>query len=586
MALSVSENIRYSNSMFSVFVFILLLFFYRGTYDEYKMSCKKDRGLAVFLSAFFSIFLHFGASLETMDNVNFPDLSMWIYIICLSIALSPVILWLWGRISDFSIRVTNDNKNEENFKFLQIWFIIFLLWLPVFFALYPGAFVYDAQDEYIEVISRSFTMHQPLFHVLLLGGIIHLAEYMGLATNIGIAAYVLFQMLIMSAVLAYSIRLLYKWGIAKRYLVIVMAFYGLFPLFPMYAVCTAKDSLFTVFFYLIVLLLTDYIKSKDGEFFSIPNMTLFIMASVLMMLLRNNGVYAYAAAIPVILLLGLTDKRNTLYRLIVLMALSVVLFFGTSYVLKTATAATDNEHQEALTVPIQQLARVYTYSKDTFTEEELVTLYEILPEEYLNTYCFRLSDICKSGFDNANYSKNPGKYRRLWALIGIRKPLIYINAWFGTSYGYWYPDAINNVYAGNEMYTFSYKDSSYFGFETEPPGKRESKLVLLEEFYRKLSLEIYQQKIPVISMLFSPGFVFWIFALIFIMLLRDNGLRMADSKDGVKLIRSYNRMVPLVIVALLWCTLLLGPTTLVRYVLILWMIKPVYPVLINENEKK
>ena len=75
-----------------------------------------------------------------------------------------------------------------------------------------------------------------------------------------------------------------------------------------------------------------------------------------------------------------------------------------------------------------------------------------------------------------------------------------------TSYGYWYPDAVINVYGGNATHTIVYEDSSYFGFETEPPGVRESKFTLLEKVYRKISLELFQQKIPGLSLFFSPGF--------------------------------------------------------------------------------
>ena len=129
-----------------------------------------------------------------------------------------------------------------------------------------------------------------------------------------------------------------------------------------------------------------------------------------------------------------------------------------------------------------------------------------------------------------------------------------------TSYGYWYPDAVINVYQGNRVHTFTYEDSSYFGFETEHPGTRQSKLPWLEEEYRKMSLELYQQKVPGLSMLFSPGFLFWIYA--FFM-----GYYLKKGQMGT--------VVPLLLILLLWLTALLGPTYLVRYVLILWFALPV-----------
>lgn len=581
MAMPASENILYSNSMFSFFAFIAFAFILGKVLPGYKSECKRNRVMAIVFSLLLSASLHFGARMESVENVRVTDIGLWFTIVAFAVCFAPIVNSLWDVVIKCSKNVI-DKSDTKNFEFVQVWFIIFLMWVPTFLALYPGAFVYDAQDEYIEVISRAFTMHHPLLHVLALGGIVHLAEYLGFTANAGIATYVMIQMLLMSAVFAYSIICLRNWGVKKLYCVIAMVIYGLFPVFPMYAVCTAKDGLFTTAFFLIVILLIQFIKDMDA-FYNTKNMVLFVIASTLMMLLRNNGMYAYVVAIPFIWIICRKQSKK-LYKLLILMLLSVVLFFGSNFILKTVTHATDNEHQEMLTVPIQQLARTYTYSKDVFTEEDIECLYEVLPEEYLITYRTRVSDVLKSGFNNTAYEKNPGKYRSLWLRIGLKKPLIYVNAWLGTSYGYWYPDAINNVYGGNQMFTFQYGDSSYFGFETEPPGTRDSKFPILERFYESLSLKLFQQKVPVISMLFSPGFIFWIFAFAFFALIRLSGVSVKNTEDGIAINSDYKRLLPLIPVLLLWLTVLLGPTTLVRYVLILWFIIPVYPTLLNYDK--
>ena len=118
------------------------------------------------------------------------------------------------------------------------------------------------------------------------------------------------------------------------------------------------------------------------------------------------------------------------------------------------------------------------------------------------------------------------------------------------------------------MYTFTYIDSSYFGFETEPPGTRESMLPALELLIEKFSLTLFQQKCPVLSMLFSPGFVFWVFMFVLFGYVNRKNLLM------------------MLFVLMTFATVLLGPTTLVRYVLILWYITPLYTVWMCEAENK
>ena len=400
---------------------------------------------------------------------------------------------------------------------------------------------------------------------MLLGVPIRGAEHFGLHANVGIAVYTIFQMLVLSGVFAYALFLLKKWNSNRVYRGVTLLVLGLFPVFPMYAVCSAKDTLFTSCLFLVILTLIDYVKDK--ALWSKKRILIFVAGSVGMMLLRNNGIYAYIILIPVLLLLGMKRWKKTS----VLMVLSLVLFFLCSNALKISLHAVDEEHQEILTVPIQQLTRTYQYAPETFSNEEKQVLFEILSPEALNTYAPKVSDIVKSQFDNDTYAKNPSKYLSLWAKIGLRKPFIYANAWFLTSYGYWYPDAILNCYGGIPRFTFQYTESSYFGFETEPPGIRHSLLPVLEEWYRNISLQLFQQRVPVVSMLFSPGFLFWVFAFFWIYLLRE-------KKREIFAVLS--------IIALLWFTVIFGPTTLVRYMLILWFIIPVLPAVTSEKSKQ
>ena len=156
-----------------------------------------------------------------------------------------------------------------------------------------------------------------------------------------------------------------------------------------------------------------------------------------------------------------------------------------------------------------QLARTYAYEPDAFTQEDREVLFRYLPEDALQRYTPKVSDGVKISFSNAAYEENSGDFWKLWARMLIHHPLSYANAWLMTSYGFWYPDAVIDVYRGNTVFTYTYEDSSYFGYEVEEPGTRASLLPMLDELYRRMSLTVFQQKVPFISMLFSPGFLFW-----------------------------------------------------------------------------
>lgn len=625
---ALGDALWYTNSFFSFFFFAVNLYIMSRIYPEFHKTTKRNRRFAVLFAFLLSLSLHFGSRLEADGYVTFTSPWLWISIMLFTCYFSVIVHALWEKLPAWMNRITgqsgatvglhnaydSDEPQHEKGKTNRIitfttgivdapwktWLAIFVLWFPVFLAFFPGAFVYDAQDEYVEVAARIFTTHHPLFHVLLLGVPIRAAEHFGLHANVGIACYTIFQMVILSGVFTYMIMLLKKWNCKWQYRLGVLLAIGLFPIFPMYAVCSAKDTLFTTCFLMVLmLLLEDYCELGLGK------KLLFVVASVCMMLLRNNGFYAYVFTIPVLLFAGRRkgfkksvqtnlENSNALrsantcrryFKPAFLMIVSCFTFFAASHLLTFALQATNEEHQEILTVSIQQLARTYEFAPDTFTEEEQTTLYEFLSPEALSTYEPKISDILKSQFNNETFAQNSGKYLSLWIKVGMRKPMIYLNAWFLTSYGYWYPDAILNCYGGIERFTFQYTESSYFGFETELPGVRHSLFPILETFYRNISLKLFQQKMPVISMLFSPGFLFWIFLFYYVWIIRKSNRGLSSTKERSMVSRK-NIVVIFTGVFLLWLTVNLGPATLVRYVLILWFILPLLPLVMSIQMKE
>lgn len=577
----VTEETAYTNSTvaFLVFAFSVALLF--QAYYRIDFSDKRGVIMSLLFSAFISIVLLVGKQLHTVENCDFLSAKLWINTILLCIYFEGFVLfflqWIVRKTHKNSeIDVRTDNIRSKK-QFFIYWLAIMVCWLPVFFAFYPGAFVYDAQDEYVQVATREFTTHHPLLHVLLLGGAVCFGnKFMG-SYNAGIALYTLFQMVVFSGVLSYSIYFVMELAhdknvIAKKWTErVLVAFYGLFPIFPMYAVCSSKDtffhaSLLIVFIHLVKICQHIFLKDREATLKRRVEV-IFVIASSCMMLLRNNAVYAYAVLFFVIVFFSLLQKykketgRKTIYkRLLVCMLLSLLVYKAADKGLAYALHASDIESQEVLTVPIQQLARTYKYSPEVFSENDKKTLHSYIPSDVLAVYDADLSDLVKANFDNHLYAKDRASFLKLWVKIGVRKPFTYMNAWLMTSYGYWYPDTIINVYGGQDRFTFQYGDSSYFGFETEQPGTRDSKFPWLEEQYRKLSLEIYQQKVPVISMLFSPGFLFVLFAGCIVIV-------------GYQ--KKYELYIPMSMILLVWLTFLLGPTFLVRYVLILWLILPI-----------
>ena len=563
----------FTNSIFSVFVWLLCLYAVNRSLHTIDLEDMRGWKIAAVLSFLFTAAMLFGVRLDSVGNVDFKDLRLWISLPILTCLFTILVRKFWNFLGGYEerkqriaehIRIPDAPARAVKYADVLTFAFLLLCWIPVLLAVYPGFFVYDAQEEWVQVASRTFNTHHPLVHVLMLGGIVCAVHKFTGSYNLGIACYMLVQMMIVSGGFTWLLRYMRREKVSKGIRVISLLYFAFFPVIVMFTLCSAKDTLFTTALLMLLLALLDMGSDAETFFASKKKMAFFGFSAVAMMLFRKNGVYAFTVMVPILLIYHKYYRK----KVAGLLAAVFLSYFVISVGLAAALHAESGENQEILTVPIQQLARTYKFNKDTFEPEEIQILHEILSEEALELYNPKLSDPVKVRFQNSAFAADKSKYAALWLHIGLRKPLSYINAWLVNSYGFWYPDTVIDVYSGNTVFTFTYKDSSYFGYEVEEPGFRDSKIPWLDEAYRKLALEISQERIPIYSMMYSPGGIFWCIAFVFAYVLYR---------------KKYHLVIPYLMVLLVWLTVILGPTYLPRYVLIFWFGMPLFAAMLGEE---
>ncbi len=520
-------------------------------------------GLFGVLSA---VFLVFGYQLETFDALNLSDKNAMMILSLFIIVITVDTYHVWRNYEYAQnggklFGMIKLPKWEQNFQigkrdFLVNYAFMILLSVPVILAEFPGFFVYDAQEELNEVLTRTFTTHHPLFHVLLLGGTIALFHKITGSWNIGILMYIILQMLLITAIFAYVITYMQKKGLGKKGRILWGIYYGAFPTIVMYTLCSCKDGLFSALLLLVTVFLIQLVSDSKAFLADKKKVILFILAAGFMPLFRHNGFYAYVVFIPFALWYFRKELTKPLLGMVII---PVVIYLLLSNILSLSCHTQGTHHQEMLTVPIMQMARVYAYEGDSISKEDKEIIESYIPENNLNMYTPRLSDLVKIDFNNVLYEQNKGDFWKVWFKLFKSHPVAYLNAWMLTSYGYYYPPAVINVYKGHTVYSFTYDQSSYFGYEVEPPGERHSFIPVIDELYRYLSIGSFQQDAPVLHIFFSPGLYVFIFMFVFAYRLYK---------------KNYRGILPFVPMILTFMTVLLGPTYLIRYVLYLWLCIP------------
>lgn len=519
--------------------------------------------------ACFSVCLVVGFQLEVFHQCDFTSPWTYILFVIFTPAFSYLTRWIWDIITKIYGKLPSGTVEQPKHNvFLSSFVAVWVLHFIVFLGVYPGFFIYDAQDELMQTVTRSFNTHHPLIHVLSMGGLVQGGHKLSGSYNVGIAVFILFGMTLSALLYGFLVSYLRKKGMGKVGALILTFYYGLFPVFVMFSLCSTKDGVFSILVVLSYVLFKNMTDDPEEFFKNRRQIVILTAVLTLMMLYRNNGCYAYVAfaVIGIIIFLKTAKLKKYLRKFVIVSVVAIAAYLLINAFLGFVTKAQKEGYKEILSVPIMQMSRVYCYDRDSLSEEEKKEITRYIPEEAIMRYDPKLSDMVKLDFNESNFAADKAGFFRIWAKVGLKSPQAYINAFLMTNYGIWYPWATIDGYRGHQMFTFTYGDSSLFGYEVEEPGYRDSKIPFIDSVYKWLSLDVTIQKIPILHLLFSSGFMVW--GTLFI-----SGLMIYSKRS----LDAFAVLLPIMIVL----TCLLGPMSLIRYTLYLWIILPVMIMEIN-----
>lgn len=469
----------------------------------------------------------------------------------------------------------------------QVWFfytmLIFLCWLPVFLAYYPSVFAYDAEGQLYQVIAKDYSTHHPLLHTLFLGAFFKLGGALG-SYQTGMAVHSVVQMLLMAAAFAWALSRLYERKTPRWIRLVLLLFYGVFPANSILALSTTKDVLFSALVLLFTLKSFHLVCGRGLETGRVcaGDRAAFVGLAVLMLLFRNNAVYAFAVSAPILyIILHHESKTANLQnqdgrrgsaadRKWLLAAAAVLLLFGVcSFSLKAVTHAKNGSPREMLSVPLQQMARVRVTAEEQIDPAMRQELDKYIPAEWVfAAYNPHLADPVKN---RAVIHDDPAGLIKLWIRLGLCFPTIYVDAFLDNSLGMWYlPDTSHaEIYGIGTESGFGYLSTDN---RTMPAGceiVERSFLPGLRAFMEQIVSDNAYQKLPLVRLLFAPALYWWLLWFYLAAVLYQRKIREA---------------LPAVYLGAYYLTLLLSPTVIVRYLYPLMVTVPVIlPCLLQAN---
>ena len=523
------------------------------------LSRHTEYGLALLFSAETVLGVFFDRGIS-FGNMNARHVLEWVFCTILVAELIRRLLRLLcnavaGRIQKEETRTELPERKSGNgylrrrsgLCFAVSFTVILVCWLPVWMAYYPGLWNYDPwQAE--QVISGIYSKHHPLLHTLLLGNCYRFALERNNA-NLAPILYSAIQGTICAMVFALACTLIRKRTKSPAFFAASLLFFALFPVNPILAMSTTKDTLFSAMILLAAVLFLFAEGSNPNRRKWLSVLEIPVMALVI--LLRNNAIYCFLLLI--LLCLPMLRKKKWRQILAVLAAgtiLGIAADRSLGHFLKASPALT----AEMCSVPSQMAGRVRDQVDDPDPEtsaflDEFYSMDELSYTPALadgTKCCLRL----ESRDDLIRYLR--GSIR-----LFLKYPAVCVDSFLYTTEGLWNIRDVSHtrIYGTGNRQGYLATDIQT-GYQIEP----DSRLPGLEGFLERQFTENAFLEIPILHFLFAPA--------LYVDLLLLTVCIMIRGRNRERL------MIPLFLVFLVF-TIALGPGILPRYVYPLMVCAPI-----------
>ena len=421
--------------------------------------------------------------------------------------------------------------------------VLLVAWSPYFILLSPGIVTADTLNEISQAMGDvPLSDHHPILYTGFLKITLTLGVF--LTGNIGCGLIVsgLTQMVLLAGIFSLAIVSIdfsfrYSWLIR----IATLAFFALNPLIGWYSITLWKDVLFSAFVLLLCSSTVSFSMREHPAQISVREGVVFFFALLGVLFLKKSGIYL---VLPTVLTLIIA--RPGIRKALASISISALAFYMIVHgALMGLLGVIEGDSREALSVPLQQVARVVAYDQDSLSDSDKQAISAVLPLEDLSSlYYAKVSDNVKSTFETDVFKNNITTYAKLYFKLGISHPIEYLDAFLSGTSGYWYPETKYWSVSGSD-YRYVLDSYTEWGWTVyDNPERYDSSKTVSPEREEAVDFVTGIKNIPILSALLSIGLWVWIYFSLFCFLPRHLKKKLASV---------------FMLVAMVWITCLISP---------------------------
>ena len=503
---SITEN-GYQSQNLESFVWLLLFLFFAWFIANFiRESNRRLKVYSVIFGLIIAVFYSIGINFEKRETMTWIWTSRSNLINFLNLFFSQFILYTGFAFLTFRFLRNRPEKDKQQTqksfsrkRFFVLWGILLLVYIPWYLYCYPGNLTYDSGDMIRDALSTgSLYDHHSAFLTLVLRGILIPVRNWTGSIQIAVGVCTCLQMVLLTFVFALCCERIWRYCENRVLKGLAFLWFALYPVHPIYSVTLWKDIPFAICFLVLMLLIDSAIEDQDSFFRSKGQRAWMSICLVLLPLTRHNGVLI-TVLLPICLFLYFKQYRK---QIVVLCCSSFLLLGIWNYVVMPAMHVIPVGKSLMLSLPQQQLARVFSLHYEQITPEEtaLYESYYDIPQVW-NRYEGTFADPVKDHFNEQHFQENPQPFLDLWLHFLKWYPIDFLEAFFHNSYGYWFPET--------QFWISSYGVITGYpvieGLHTAPIWK----CSIVDGIYNWYAYH-HELKYPLLPLFFSRGACWWI----------------------------------------------------------------------------